>query len=431
MNPHPATHMANSSYVYPDPPAAPVVTAECLPAGFRYAAVAAGIKPSGTPDVTLIACDQPSTAAGVYTTNQVVAAPVVLSRGRTPTDRLWGVVINSGNANACTGTTGSRNAAAMTEIAAAALGRVCHNSAAAPVEPEQVLVMSTGIIGRPLPMDRIGLGIDQAAGQLGDSLQHFLQAADGILTTDQGRKVAAGQIEIDGRTLKLVGMAKGAGMIGPRMATMLGCLMTDAPLTAAQAQALLQRAADRSFNCVSVDGHTSTNDSLVLLASGRAGGARLDDSQLGRFAELLDSVCVDLAIQIPTDGEGASHLIEVRIAGAADDRAADTIARSIAMSNLVKTAVAGGDPNWGRIVSAAGYAGPAIDADALALKLNGIPLLDAGQPLEVDLASASEVLKRQHRTLIELTVGTGTGRAVHWTSDLNTRYVHINADYTT
>ncbi len=431
MIPYPPSHSGTGTTTYPAPPAAPVVTADCLPAGFRYAAVAAGIKPSGTPDVTLIACEQPSTAAGVYTTNQVVAAPVVLSRGRTPTDRLWGIVINSGNANACTGTAGSQHAMAMTELAATALSQVNQSSASERVDPEQVLVMSTGIIGRPLPMDRIRHGIDRAAAQLGDRLEHFLQAADGILTTDQGRKVAAGRVEIDGRTLRLVGMAKGAGMIGPRMATMLGCLMTDAPLTGQQAQRLLQRAADRSFNCVSVEGHTSTNDSLVLLASGRSGGAPLDDAQLERFSELLDKVCVDLAIQIPTDGEGASHLIEVRVSGASDDRAADTVARSIAMSNLVKTAVAGGDPNWGRIVSAAGYAGPPIDANALALTLNGIRLLDAGQPLEVDLIAASELLKREHRTLIELTVGPGPGRAVHWTSDLNTRYVHINADYTT
>jgi len=227
-------------------------------------------------------------------------------------------------------------------------------------------------------------------------------------------------------------MAKGAGMIGPKMATMLGCLITDASLAANQAQRLLQQAANRSFNCISVEGHTSTNDSLVLLASRpTVESPALNKEDEKSFASALTEICIEIAKKIPDDGEGATHLIEIEIDGASNDADADKIARSVAMSNLVKTAITGGDPNWGRIVSAVGYAGVPIRPDVLSLYLNGIHLFDKGEPLPFSASEVSSSIKSQKLTKIELLVGYGAGKATHWTTDLNTEYVKFNSEYTT
>ena len=398
-----------------------------LPKGFRFAGVSAGIKSrAGAKDVALIVSDTPCTAAGVYTTNQIVAAPVVLSRSRTPSNRLRGIVVNSGNANVCTGTQGDKDAAEMTALAAKSVKLQGQSS------EQDFLVMSTGIIGRHLPMDKIRTGITQAATELGSSETHFLNACDGIMTTDAFRKIADRTAWSSQGTHALVGMCKGAGMIGPKMATMLAIVVTDAPLDCFQAQRMLQAAANRSFNCTSVEGHMSTNDSLVLLASTPTEDRpALSDADAAIFEAELTELCIELAKKIPDDGEGATHLIEIQIRGANTDADADAIARSIALSNLVKTAITGGDPNWGRIVSAAGYAGVPIQPKRTALKINGLPLFDAGEPLPFDAKTVSQSIRSQKLTLIELQVGLGPGTATHWTTDLNSEYVRFNSEYTT
>jgi len=398
-----------------------------MPKGFRFAGTSCGIKSRvGANDIALIVADVPCVAAGVYTTNQVVAAPVVLSRTRTPSDRMRGIVVNSGNANACTGAQGDSNALEMTQLAAASTG------APGEIAPEQFVVMSTGVIGRFLPMDKIRKGIADAASKLAADEAAFLAACDGIMTTDNGRKIANRTAKLGRGEVRLLGMCKGAGMIGPKMATMLAIVVTDAPLEPAQAQRLLQSAANRSFNCISVEGHMSTNDSLVLLARApSAAEPALSGEEACAFSGMLNELCIELAKKIPDDGEGATHLIEIHIRGANNDADADAIARSIALSNLVKTAITGGDPNWGRIVSAAGYAGVPILPHRTALQLNGIPLFDQGEPLPFDAKQVSQSIRDHKLTVIELAVGFGPGEAVHWTTDLNTEYVRFNSEYTT
>ena len=398
-----------------------------LPVGFRFAGVVGGIKSRvGARDITLIVSDSPCVAAGVYTTNQIVAAPVVVSRSRTPSNTIRGVVISSGNANACTGTRGHQDAVEMTKHAASAI------DPSGKLTAEQFVVMSTGIIGRFLPMEKIKAGIKAAAMELDSTEQAFLNACDGILTTDIARKTSERRFRLEGRETHIVGMCKGAGMIGPKMATMLAIIITDAPLEPTQAQRLLQSAANKSFNCISVEGHMSTNDTLVMLASQPTSSMpALTGTNELEFARQLNEMAIELAKKIPDDGEGATHLIEIRIQGANTDADADAVARSVALSNLVKTAITGGDPNWGRIVSAAGYAGVSIRPDHTALKINGIPLFERGEPIAFDAPRVSQSIKARKLTEIDLQVGLGPGSAIHWTTDLNTEYVRFNSEYTT
>jgi len=401
-----------------------------LPQGYRFSGVRCGLKKSaGALDISLIVSDLPAVAAGVYTQNLVVAAPVTLCRSKTPTSHARAVIVNSGNANACTGRRGAEDAAQMCQWTAETLGAAGpHRS----VDQEQVLVMSTGVIGRYLAMDKVQAGILQAVQELSNEPSAFLRAADGILTTDKARKVTTRRCTLGGRTIHIAGMAKGAGMIGPNMATMLCCVLTDACLTAEQSQRMLQVAADRSFNNISVEGHTSTNDSMILMANGAAGGPSLASAEEeSEFAQNLEAMCIELAKQIPADGEGATHLIEIRVSGAECDSDARKIAVEVARSNLVKCAILGADPNWGRIVSAVGYAGVKVDVQRLDLRINGIQLFAAGEPVGFDAAQASRSIRDQFETTIELTVGNGTGRCTHWTSDLTPAYVEFNSAYTT
>jgi glutamate N-acetyltransferase/amino-acid N-acetyltransferase len=398
-----------------------------LPLGFRFAGVACGIKRAADRlDLSLVVADGPVTAAGVYTQNQVFAAPVGWCRGVTPTADVRAVVTNSGNANACTGARGDADAAEMAAVTA----RLVQAD-----NPQQVLVLSTGVIGHFLPMDRVRRGIESAVPTLAADSDAFLRASDAILTTDQSRKIATRQLSLGTATIRIAGMAKGAGMIGPNMATMLAIVLTDAPLEPAQAQAMLQRAADTSFNCISVEGHTSTNDTLLLLASGAAPGLPLDvplpRDQQAMIEHAITELCIELAKQIPTDGEGASHLIEIRVSGAADDPSARTIASAVAASALVKTAIAGNDPNWGRIVSAAGYAGPAIDVARTKLAINEHVVFEDGRPTEFDRMQVHQSMRDAKTVVLDLIVGSGAGRCTHWTSDLNEAYVKFNAEYTT
>jgi len=411
-----------------------------VPLGFRFAGIHAGIKKNPSKeDLTLVHCPGGAVAAGVYTTNLVYAAPVAVDRQRTPSSDIRVVVVNSGNANACTGEKGLADAREMARLAAAAVEAKDH----------QALVMSTGVIGHFLPMEKIGEGVFVAARQLGSDEKSFTAAARGILTTDKGTKIASRAIEIGGTEIRLAGMCKGAGMIGPQMATMLCVVTTDAALTPDAAQAALRAAVDDSFNCISVEGHMSTNDTVLLLCSGRAEarGQRsevsrkespftthhspLTGSDLAQFQTALNEVCIELARQIPDDGEGASHLIALEIRGCRSKDDARRIARTIADSALVKTAIAGGDPNWGRIVSAAGYAGVPFNPAGVDLSINGCSLYERGAPVAFDAKAVSTSIKGSRETSVVLTLREGDGSIRFWTSDLNVEYVRFNADYTT
>jgi glutamate N-acetyltransferase/amino-acid N-acetyltransferase len=396
--------------------------ADQLPMGFRAAGVYTGVKRNPDKlDLSLIVSDQPCVAAGVFTQNLVFAAPVMLCGERTPSDSIRGVVINSGNANACTGDQGDRDAQTMAASTASAVG----------CDPKQILVLSTGVIGELMPMDKILPGIKTAAGKLASSADALTAAARGMMTTDTRPKIACRSLTIDGRTISLCGIAKGAAMIGPNLATMLAVVMTDAKLNADDAQRLLHDAADESFNCISVEGHTSTNDSVILLANGAADGPVLSGDALCKFRGTLVEICEDLAQSIPADGEGATHLITVEVHGCRSRDDAMQIAKTIADSPLVKTAIAGNDPNWGRIVSAAGYAGVDFDASKVCLHLNGSLLYERGQPVAFNGAAVSDAMAADRNTGIVLLLDEGEASARFWTSDLTAEYVRLNADYRT
>ena len=393
-----------------------------LPKGFTASGVYCGVKEDTSKlDLSLLASDRDAVGVGVYTQNLVQAAPVVLDRERTPGESFRAVVVNSGVANACTGAQGKQDAENMATLTGEALS----------VDPAGVLVMSTGVIGEHLPMDKIASGITAAAEGLGDCEESLEASARGIMTTDTVTKVRTRTVEIGGRTVTVTGVAKGAAMIGPNMATMLATVLTDAPVAAADAQAALSDAVVESFNCISVDGHTSTNDTVLLLANGAAGGEPLAGKDLDAFRATLLEVCEDLAIAIPADGEGATHLVTVEVHGAATRDDAIRIGKTVADSPLVKTAIAGADPNWGRIVSAAGYAGVPFDPEHVALLINGLLVYEKGTPVPFDEAVVSESIRSQRDTLLVLILGEGKSSARFWTTDLTAEYVRLNADYRT
>lgn len=393
-----------------------------LAKGYRYAGVHCGVRPDTPPerrDLALIVSDRPAAAAGVFTQNRVVAAPVRVCRERLPSGQVRGIVICSGNANACTGQRGLDDARHMAGLAAAAID----------CGPQEMLVSSTGVIGRHLPMDRIEKGVRLAAGQLDASAAALDRAANAILTTDTRTKVFTRSLTVNGTEINVTGLAKGAAMIGPNMATMLAFVLTDAAVDPADLAALAARGAEQSFNCVSVEGHTSTNDTLLLLANGA--GPRLEGEALGRFGSAVTAVCADLARAIAADAEGASHLVTIDVEGLRDDGEAKKIAKAIADSALVKTAIFGADPNWGRIVSAAGYAGVEFDEEHVSLWLGDMLLYHAGTPQPFDQATASAYLKNHRDVHLRLRFTLGSGRCTFWTCDLTCEYIKLNADYTT
>jgi glutamate N-acetyltransferase/amino-acid N-acetyltransferase len=392
-----------------------------IPRGFRASAVAAGIKASGRLDLMVLASDQPCAAVGTFTTNRIAAAPVQYDRALLPSTAIRAVVVNAGNANAATGEQGLASARRTAAHAAELLG--CN--------PDQVLVASTGVIGRQLPMDRVEIGLSDAIGGLSASPDAFEAAAQAIMTTDSRPKIATGHATPGAQTFRLLGLAKGAAMIGPRMATMLGFLITDARVAPADLQAILSDAVEETFNCISVEGHTSTNDTVLLLASGNQDQEALAGDALVAFGGLVRAACRSLAMQIADDGEGATHRIQILVRGCRDREEARTIARAVADSPLVKTAIHGADPNWGRIVSAAGYAGVPFDETELSLVLNGTPLYRAGTPLDFDAAAVSARLRAERDVRIELDLRRGQASIEFWTSDLTAEYVRLNADYTT
>jgi glutamate N-acetyltransferase/amino-acid N-acetyltransferase len=393
-----------------------------MPLGYRMAGVYAGIKRNATKlDVSLIVSDAAATAAGVYTRNLVFAAPVGWDRRHTPSAAIRAVVVNSGNANACTGQRGDGDAARMAAAAAETCG----------AQADEVLVLSTGIIGEFLPMEKIQAGIQAAGARLAADEAALVSAARGMLTTDSTHKIAGRTLTISGHRIQITGLAKGAAMIGPNMATMLGIILTDAALAPQAAQQALAAAVADSFNCISVDGHMSTNDTVLLLANGAAAGSPLEGADLASFQAELGSVCQELARAIPADGEGATHLVTIDVRGCASREAARQIAKTVAESALVKTAVAGADPNWGRIVSAAGYAGVPFDPGGVSLRLNGTLLYQRGAPVAFDPAAVSRSVSENRDTAIELDFSDGQASIRFWSTDLTAEYVRLNADYHT
>ena len=393
-----------------------------VPAGFQLAGLHCGIKSDAAKhDLSLIVCDDLAVAAGTYTKNKVFAAPVAWDRAHTPSDHVRAVVINSGNANACTGARGDDDCQTMAAAAAAPCGAGAHDA----------LVLSTGIIGEYLPIETIKAGVKSAADRLGRDEASLVAAAQGMMTTDTVHKLASREIEVAGKTVQLTGMAKGAAMIGPNMATMLGVVLTDARLAPDVAQTMLGAAVEDSFNSISVDGHMSTNDTVLLLASGAACDEPLTGDDAAAFQAALDEVCQELARAIPADGEGATHLVTIDITGCADRATAHKIAKTVAESALVKTAVAGADPNWGRIVSAAGYADADFDPGRCTLRVNSHLLYKHGTPVAFSDAEVSASIRENRDTSIELDCGTGEATCRFWTTDLTAEYVRLNADYHT
>jgi glutamate N-acetyltransferase/amino-acid N-acetyltransferase len=397
-----------------------------LARGYHFAGLHCGLRPDpDRRDLALVVSDTPAAAAGVFTQNRVQAAPVRVCRERLPSAAARGVVVCSGNANACTGRRGLDDARRMAAVAAEAVG----------CRPEQMLVASTGVIGRHLPMDRIEPGIRAAVGRLEGTPAGLDAMAHAILTTDTHIKVVTKSVDVAGVAVRLTGVAKGAAMIGPNLATMLAFVFTDAAVAPDDLAVLAGRAAEQSFNCVSVEGHTSTNDTLLLFANGRAAAAGspgvLRGEALGQFGGAVTDVCAQLARAMASDAEGASHLITIEVEGLRDDAEARRVAKAVADSALVKTAVFGADPNWGRFVSAAGYAGVDFEEEHLSLWLGDLLLYHAGTPQPFDQETASAYLKRERNVHLRLRFTLGGGRCTFWTCDLTHEYIRLNAEYTT
>ena len=389
--------------------------------GFRASGVSCGIKLRGKRDLALIVSDAPATAAGVLTMNRLAAAPIPLCRTVLRTRKAQAIIANSGNANACTGPQGLADAASMATATACALE----------MNPGLVLVASTGVIGRPLPMRRILRGIPEAAAALS---RHGSRAAnEAILTTDLTIKETAVECLIDGRRIRVGGIAKGSGMINPALATMFAFLTTDCAVTAPGLRAALRKAVDQSFNAITVDGDMSTNDMVVILANAAAGNRPpLGPSEAGMitFTRALTHVCETLAKAIVRDGEGAGHFVTIDIQGAATAAEAQRAARTIANSPLVKTMVTGCDPNWGRVAAAVGASRVHLNPSALTITLGGITAFHHGQPARVNPLHLKRALARPE-VVICAHLGAGTSQARIWTCDLTEGYIRINAKYTT
>jgi len=390
-----------------------------LPAGFRYAARAAGIKKSGKPDLALIVADQPAVCSGTFTTNKVVAAPVILTRERIRSGLCQAILVNSGNANACTGDRGLADAQRCAVLTARALG----------IDEQLVAVCSTGVIGVPLPMGRFEEHVPALAGELSNAGAD--EVARAMMTTDAFPKVAVQRFTSGGRECRIFGVAKGAGMIHPNMATMLAFVLTDATLPGPSAGLLLRRAVARTFNRITVDRDTSTNDTVLLLASGAVGAPPLvAESPDGEaFAAALEDVLQTLAKLIVRDGEGATKLVRIQVEGAASEADALAVARSVATSALVKTAFFGADANWGRIIAAAGYAGVEIDPDRVRIRFDDVPMVEGGLGLGAEQEVKATAVLKQAEFTVTVELGLGAGSAWYYTSDLNYEYVRINADY--
>ncbi len=402
---------------------------DAIPRGFRFAAGKAGLKASGRPDFALIVADAPASAAAAFTSNRVIAAPLIIDKQHLSATggHVRVVAINAGNANCAAGPAGL--AAARATCAAAAKTFNCR--------AEEVFPSSTGVIGVLLPAEKLAAAMPDLAATLGVDAGRFHDAATAILTTDTVEKVAFARLELAGpdgavREVRIAAFGKGSGMIHPQLvphATMLVYILTDAGLAPDVLNSYLRPAVEVSFNRISVDGDTSTNDTVLLLASG-ASGVTIGANDPA-FASALTEVCTSLAHQVVADGEGLSHVVELRISGAASDADALRVAKAIAHSPLVKTAWAGCDPNWGRLAAAIGYSGAAIDPDRFDIDFGGLPICrDGGRAGDYDEAAAHAYIS-QREFSISIQLHQGSGSCVFWTTDLTHEYIHINADYST
>ncbi|MGC1405795.1 MAG: bifunctional glutamate N-acetyltransferase/amino-acid acetyltransferase ArgJ [Candidatus Dormiibacterota bacterium] len=400
--------------------ARPQTTGVTAARGFRAAATSADVRGDGgtRPDVAIVCSDKPAAAAGVFTRNRVKAAPVVVSQLHLKRGRARAVVVNSGNANACTGSQGLGDALRMVQITAEAVD----------CDPGEVLVASTGLIGRLMPMDRIRGAIVEAGSQLDPGSGH--RAAEAIMTTDTRAKEAVSQFVASGVPQTVGGMAKGAGMIHPDMATLLAFVTTDAKVAPDLLAELLTQSVRTSFNSISIDGDTSTNDCCLVLANGAAGAPEVErgTAEAGLLASALDFVLMDLAEQIVADGEGVTKTFSVHISGALDENQARLAARTVTSSPLVKTAIHGADPNWGRILAAVGRSGADLALDRCRLTLAGMELFAMGRATTTPVDEVARAL-REPRIAIEMDLGVGEAEATALGCDLSSEYVRINADY--
>lgn len=389
--------------------------------GVSASGVSAGIKGNGKPDLALIFCERPAAAAGVFTTNLVKAAPVLLSQSRVKSGKAQAIVANSGNANACTGPEGFEDAKRMARIAAEELG----------IDPKLVLVASTGVIGVRLPMDKIEKGIKAAVKALNPKGGH--EAARAIMTTDKVPKECAVELEVGGEKVRIGAIAKGAGMIRPNMATMLCFITTDVDIEPEILQRALKESVDRSFNRITVDGDMSTNDMVLILATGSAGNPKISSPQqeeYARFREGLDYVTMKLARMIVEDGEGATKLITVTVKGARDEREAEMAARAVAGSLLVKTAMFGMDPNWGRVAAALGASGAVFNPEQLDIWFDDVQIVKGGVATDYDEEQVKRLLFKNN-IRITADLNAGQAEATIWTCDLTDEYIKINAHYRT
>jgi glutamate N-acetyltransferase/amino-acid N-acetyltransferase len=396
-----------------------------IPRGFRFGATRAGLKASGKPDFSLIVADAPASAAAAFTANRVSAAPLIVDKEnlRASGGRVRVVAINAGNANCAAGQAGLDAARATCTAAAEVFG----------CRPDEVFPSSTGVIGVPLPVEKLVAAMPGLAARIGGESDHFAEVAQAILTTDLVEKTAFARVEVEGAgEVRIAALGKGSGMIHPQLvphATMLVYVMTDAAIEPAALDGYLRQAVEVSFNRISVDGDTSTNDTVLLLASG-ASGVTIGADNLG-FQSALTEVCTSLAKQIVADGEGVTHVVELRIAGAATDADALRVAKAIAHSPLVKTAWAGCDPNWGRLAAAIGYSGAQIDPDRFDISFGDLPICrNGGRAPQYDEEAAHAYIS-QPEFSISIELQQGEGSCVFWTTDLTHEYIRINADYST
>jgi glutamate N-acetyltransferase/amino-acid N-acetyltransferase len=395
-----------------------------LPRGYRFAATACGLKKTGALDLALISSDVPASAAAVFTQNLVVAAPVTISKEhlRASKGRMRAVVVNSGNANCATGPAGHAAAVRTVEETAKRLGCASH----------EIIICSTGVIGVPMAVEKILRSLPSLSRNRRPSARSFAELSLAICTTDTRPKTAGASFKMAGKKIHMIGCAKGAGMIHPNLATTLAFVVTDASIPPALLQKTLRDICSRTFNSISVDGDSSTNDTLLVLANSAAGAPaiRAGSSAHRAFAAALEDVCQSLALQIVADGEGAQRVIEIEVRGAKTEAAARRIAETIATSPLVKTAFAGGDPNWGRVFAAAGRSGVQFDPALVDIKMAGIPVLRRGAPIDFNERAASNRLLAEHVPIV-LHFHSGTASARYWTCDLTAEYVRINASYRT
>jgi glutamate N-acetyltransferase / amino-acid N-acetyltransferase len=395
-----------------------------LPRGFRFSATACGLKKTGALDLAMLSSDVPASAAAVFTQNLVVAAPVVVSKANLKASKgcMRAVIVNAGNANCATGAIGY--AASVKTVEETARHLRCR--------PEEVAVCSTGVIGVPLPVEKILRALAGVTKNRRPSARSFAEFSLAICTTDTRPKTESASFKMGGKRIHMVGCSKGAGMIHPNMATTLAFVATDANISPSLLQKTLRDVTTRTFNAISIDGDTSTNDTLLVLANGAAGAPTIKagSAALRAFAKALEEVCRSLALQIVADGEGAQRVIEIEVRGAKSENAARRIGQTIATSPLVKTAFAGGDPNWGRIFAAAGRAGVKFDPDRVDIHMAGIPVLRRGQPLDFnERAASNRLLEKSVHVVVNLHAGRAMAR--YWTCDFTAEYVRINASYRT